>query len=573
MRLRLVAEPARLELLDADPEVARTLASQSPPVRARRSGGRLVVELFEADRVLALFPEAVIEPTARRAVDNRNRVASSGDVNDEARRRLHLPAHMARSLIDDSLLAARLDDHQARTVAAMTVPGGWGTCIFDEQGTGKTVTVIAAFDVLVERGEAEVLVVVAPKSMIAEWSTEFARFTGGVYSVGVVDGTRSRRAQIVGGGHDVVVLNYESVESLAEPLKLLAKRSNVVLAVDESFLVKNPDATRTRALRSLREWCTRCFVLCGTPAPNSPHDIVAQVGLVDFGATFDGVVLSDDRDAAAIEVTRLLAERSFYVRNLKRDVLPDLPSRDFTEVSVRMAPRQQLAYDVARDSLVDELRSIDDQTFGRNISTYLQRRATLLRICSDPTPIVPGYDEVPAKIEALDDLLASLIEGQGEKVIVWSFYRAALDRISNRYAGYGVARIDGSVGDSETRRDAVQRFQTDDGTRLFVGNPAAAGAGLTLHTARVAVYESLSNQAAHFLQSLDRIHRRGQGREVRYITLLCQDTVEEAEYARLLEKADRQADLLRDGKPDRPTRRVMLDELLNVVRPSATGTA
>ena len=61
---------------------------------------------------------------------------------------------------------------------------------------------------------------------------------------------------------------------------------------------------------------------------------------------------------------------------------------------------------------------------------------------------------------------------------------------------------------------------------VFVANPAAAGAGLTLHRARVAIYESLSNQAAHYLQSLDRIHRRGQKREVEYVVMLCDGTLE-----------------------------------------------
>jgi SNF2 family DNA or RNA helicase len=97
--------------------------------------------------------------------------------------------------------------------------------------------------------------------------------------------------------------------------------------------------------------------------------------------------------------------------------------------------------------------------------------------------------------------------------------------------------------------------------RIFLGNPAAAGAGLTLHSARYAIYESLSNQAAHFLQSLDRIHRRGQEREVHYLTLLCAGTIEESEYSRLLQEADRQADLLGDPPDPRPTRKVLADEL------------
>ena len=68
---------------------------------------------------------------------------------------------------------------------------------------------------------------------------------------------------------------------------------------------------------------------------------------------------------------------------------------------------------------------------------------------------------------------------------------------------------------------------------LFVGDPGAAGAGLTLHRARYAVYESMSNQAAHYLQSLDRIHRRGQDRPVEYLVLLCDETIESPEYERI----------------------------------------
>jgi len=112
------------------------------------------------------------------------------------------------------------------------------------------------------------------------------------------------------------------------------------------------------------------------------------------------------------------------------------------------------------------------------------------------------------------------------------------------------------------RRDAVRRFQDDDETMVFLGNPAAAGAGLTLHRSALAIYESFSNQAAHFMQSLDRIHRRGQARDVEYIVLLCDGSVEEQEYDRILRKVDQQADLLGDPEPYRPTREMMLGELL-----------
>ena len=64
------------------------------------------------------------------------------------------------------------------------------------------------------------------------------------------------------------------------------------------------------------------------------------------------------------------------------------------------------------------------------------------------------------------------------------------------------------------------------------------------------------------MQSLDRIHRRGQARDVEYIVLLCDGSVEEQEYERILRKVDQQADLLGDPEPHRPTREMMLAELL-----------
>ena len=98
-------------------------------------------------------------------------------------------------------------------------------------------------------------------------------------------------------------------------------------------------------------------------------------------------------------------------------------------------------------------------------------------------------------------------------------------------------RYDGTVTAIDARREAVRRFQNEP-TRVFVANPAAAGAGLTLHAARYAVYESFTNQAAHYLQSLDRIHRRGQSREVEYLMLLAESSIEPLEFDRLVVKEE-----------------------------------
>jgi SNF2 family DNA or RNA helicase len=544
-------------------DVERHLRDHGVTIRRRRVGQRLRVD-FAAGSQLLRSGLSDIEWSAEacRALNNRERVHDAAPaVLAEVRRIQDEGAEAARAMLGDGGLIEFLDDHQAINVAVMTTPGGWGACIFDEQGTGKTLTVIAAFDVLVERNETDVLLVVAPKSMVAEWAVEFGQFTGDMYTVAVAQGSRRDKAQALSIGADVVVLNYESAVTLSDDLRLLTRRARVTLVIDESFNVKNPDARRTAALTALRESCARCFVLCGTPAPNAPDDLRAQFDVVDFGFTFDRFRPSADAAADRERMRGAMDARGVYTRNLKSVVLPDLPTRRFTEIEVDLAPVQAAMYSTAVNGLVTDLRSASDEEFERDLTSFLARRNALLRICSNPAPLVDSYDETPAKLAALDDLLPQYVYA-GEKVIIWSFYRASLDALAARYDHLGLVRVDGGVSDVSTRRDAVRRFQHDDETRIFLGNPAAAGAGLTLHRARLAVYESMSNQAAHFMQSLDRIHRRGQARDVEYVVLLCSQTIEEREYRRLLDKADAQADVLGDPEPERPTRQMMLTELL-----------
>lgn len=504
----------------------------------------------------------VIDPDLSRALATRRRIDEAYEsVTTQARRLTEGGAPAARhDLSDVAHRVTRLDDHQITAVAVMTIPDSWGACLFDEQGTGKTVTTMAAFDILVERDLADGLLVVAPKSMLHEWKKEFETFYGQLYKVVVIEGPRRQRLQAFAAGADVVVINYEGVVSHIHDLATLCGRTRAVLAVDESFFVKNPEAARTRALRRLRDRCTRAFVLCGTPAPNHPRDLVAQFDLVDLGRTFDELEVDDDRDLAARQVrTRL--DTSAWIRNRKNDVL-NLPERSFRQVLVPMEDTQARAYRAAEDALLLDLRSTSDREYARRLTHFLQRRVALLQIASNPSAVIPGYAQTPGKWTVLDGLVDQVLGDDG-KILIWSFYRSNLDALAGRYEAHGLVRVDGSV-DGPSRRRAVRAFQEDHDIRVFLGNPAAAGAGLTLHAANVAVYESLSNQAAHYLQSLDRIHRRGQVRDVEYVMLLSQGTIEKPEYERLLGKATSQAQLLGDGTDSNMTRRSLIEDIVAV---------
>ncbi|MBX9787502.1 MAG: DEAD/DEAH box helicase [Pirellulales bacterium] len=474
----------------------------------------------------------------------------------------------AAALLEDNPDLTVLDDHQWVNVACMTLEDSYGLCLFDEQGAGKTVTTIFAYDTLVARDQADFALIVAPKSMIAEWPNDFSRFAPDRYDVRIVAGTKRQKRHTLSQGADVFVTNYETAVALETELRNVLTRygDRAVLVIDESFLAKNLDALRTAALRRLREWCGRAYVLCGTPAPNAPQDLVQQFNTVDFGLTFLGVEVPDDSDEARTVIQRAINDRGLFVRHCKREVLPDLPQKTFNQVLLPLQPVQSDLYQGALLGLIHDIRATDDATFQRQLMSFLARRSALLQICSNPAGLVPGYSETPAKLLALDSLLSRFIDSEGEKVIVWSFFTAAIDAIMARYMRYGPARYDGTVGDVTVRRERIQRFQSDGETMLFVANPAAAGAGLTLHRARIAIYESMSNQAAHYLQSLDRIHRRGQTRDVEYFVLVCDGTIEVEEYGRLLEKERAAQQLLGDEPTPSVTRSTLLSELMAAAR-------
>jgi SNF2 family DNA or RNA helicase len=75
----------------------------------------------------------------------------------------------------------------------------------------------------------------------------------------------------------------------------------------------------------------------------------------------------------------------------------------------------------------------------------------------------------------------------------------------------------------------------------------------------------MSNQAAHYLQSVDRIHRRGQTRDVEYLILLCDRTIELVEYDRLITKKRAGQELLGDRIDEPITREAMLSEAMNAL--------
>lgn len=470
---------------------------------------------------------------------------------------------VADSALADYEKHSILDDHQRVAVAAMTDPLIDGLCLFDEQGSGKTVMTIHAFDRLADLGHATKLLIFAPKNMLPAWKADFERFMGAKYNVQLVAGDRKSKFAALLSSADVYVTNYETAHTLEASLRALLTRfpEQFVMTVDESFFVKNAAAIRSAAIRRLRPLCGRCWMLCGTPVPNGAIDIVHQFNVADCGVTFASVNLPNDPNELRDTVQNVVEKRGLFLRRLKRDVLPDLPPKSYQRVGVDMEPIQRGLYQETLTGLIEDVVAADERGFHALFASFLARRMALLQIASNPRLVFPDYSEQLPKHTALDVLLERLIERENEKVVLWSYFRGSLDDLERRYSKYGTVRLDGSITSLAARGEAVKKFQDDEATKLFIGNPAAAGAGITLTAGRTAIYESFPTQAAHFLQSIDRIHRRGQELDTYYYFLLSHNTLEEDEYDRLLAKDRMGFELFGDQPPELQSRDVFLREL------------
>ena len=436
---------------------------------------------------------------------------------------------IAESGDESGLLApwnSELKSHQKIAVKAMTVEGLRGLCLFDEQGTGKTAMALAAFDVMREARNADILFVVGPKTVLGEWQKDCFRFLGDKYKVSIIDGGRDKKIEALSKRADIFVVGYEALSNLRIRVDAKIRDKKAVLVVDEAFFVKNKYAERSKTVRNLRKKFVRVFVLSGTPAPNSPSDVVHQSDVADGGYAFRGYRETGDKLRDAEIVAEALETRGVYLRRNKESVAPFLPPKKLLIEKAIMSGRQERLYSDARDRLVVYLRSMNNEIFRRDLTGYFAKRAALSQICACPSAVDELCSGDHAKLPVLDALLRRLIEDENKKVVVWTVFSPSVEELRKRYEKYGLVRIDGSV-DDKSRKEAIDRFQNDESARVFLGNPAAAGAGITLHAAADAVYVSYPTQAAHFFQSMDRIHRIGQTADsVRYHFLVCENTIE-----------------------------------------------
>jgi len=212
----------------------------------------------------------------------------------------------------------------------------------------------------------------------------------------------------------------------------------------------------------------------------------------------------------------------FSYRVLKEDCL-DLPDKIYMKRQITLSPDQLRVYDQMRKEALATLNG--KQVTTVNVLTQLMRlqQITCGHFTSD------DGETQPIKNNRITELMNVLDEIEG-KAIIWAHFQyditAIIKEIVKVHGPGSVVDYYGLTPQDE-RDPNRKKFQSDPKCRFLVGTPSTGGYGLTLTAANTVIYYSNGYDLEKRLQSEDRAHRIGQKKNVTYVDIIAEDTVDE----------------------------------------------
>lgn len=446
------------------------------------------------------------------------------EVFERARRRLRDFAGVAAAPQPEGF-SGQLRDYQREGVGWMNFlrEFGFGGCLADDMGVGKTAQVLALLESRRVEGKGPSLVV-APKSLMFNWRMEAARFTPGLR---VLEHTGTTRDTSLIDGHNVVLTTYGT---LLRDAAHLAEIPFDYVVLDEAQAIKNAATASAKAVRLLR--ADNRLALSGTPVENHLGELWSLFEFLNPGMLGQASVLQMAGGLArnpGEEARKLLSQalRPFILRRTKQQVARELPEKTEQTIFCELEGAQKRQYDDLRRHYRETLLArVDQQGMGRAKLGVLEALLRLRQAACHPGLIDEKRShESSAKIGLLLEQLAEVRE-EGHKALVFSQFTSLLAILRRHLDKEGI-RYEYLDGRTRDRQSHVNAFQTDPGCGLFLISLKAGGLGLNLTAAEyVFLLDPWWNPAVES-QAIDRAHRIGQTRPVFAYRLIARDTVEE----------------------------------------------
>lgn len=397
-------------------------------------------------------------------------------------------------------------------------------------GAGKTAITLTAMQAMVKDGHAKRFLVLAPKRVCEHvWPIEARRWAPGL-SLSVAIGAPSARTEALESDTDVVVINYDNIQWLAEQ----ALRFDAIV-FDELTKLKNPSGKRFKALDKLIKEIGIRWGLTGSFTSNGLEDVFGQCKVVDQsllgrskGAFLQQYFYCMNRDYQdwspkpgsltavmdRIKPATFLLEPGEY-----KDTLPPLhivpiectmDMREYRKMKRDLMLDLGTATAVAANAAVvtGKLQQISAGFVYETTKTAIADRAGKFKVVQKPHWL---------STHKLDSLANLLEENQFANTLVFYWFQEELEAIKARFPS--AVTLDSP--------DAVERWNAGE-IPLLLANPASAGHGLNLQRGgSKIVFTTLPWSLELFEQAVGRLHRSGQRHDVWCYLLITEGTIDE----------------------------------------------
>lgn len=410
-----------------------------------------------------------------------------------------------------------------------------GVAILADMGVGKSLITVAVAGHLVEENKIRKMLIVAPLSVCGVWDEEFLKFADFNYNLTILKGSTEKKAEILkslnSGELQIAVVNYESVWRLEKQIK---NWSPDFIVGDESHKIKSHKIAASKALHRLSQNANYKLILTGTMITNKALDCFSQYKFLNpeiFGNSFysfrnryfDMVGYGGYTPVLKKIMEPELKEKihSIAFRATKAECL-DLPEIQEIKRFIELEePAMKTYKDLVRQSYAE---LINGEVTATNVLTKILRLSQLTGgfIGNDDGDAVQVST---AKLQALEDIIESVLESNKKLVVIAKFIpeiKAICKLLDKKKIHYSL--ISGEV---KNRAEEIEKFQNNSEIKVFVGQIATAGLGITLTAASTMVFYSLDYSMSNFEQCKARIHRAGQKENCTYIYLLAKGTVDE----------------------------------------------
>lgn len=401
---------------------------------------------------------------------------------------------------------------------------------YHDMGLGKT---FVGAEKLIRLG-SKINLVICQKSKIEDWINHFITYYSTEFLVfdltNNVELTAFLSYQEQKDFYERIgIINYDLIFRRPE----LKKLSNFTLMLDESSLIQNEQAKRSKFILNLKP--KNVILLSGTPTGGKYERLWSQMKLLGWNISkqmfYDHYVNYhyDDSNGFPLMIIdgykneeRLKRKmRQYGCRFLKTEEVFDLPGQVDQNIYISTTKEYQI---FKKDSIV----TIKDDAVELIGSTALTKMLYERQLCGQ---------YCKEKLNAFEDLILSTYD----RLIVFYNFNNELKKLCAIAEKYGrdISLVNGTEKD-------LSAYNVDNNSITFIQYQAGS-MGLNLQLANKIIYFTPPVSSELFEQSKKRIHRIGQQKTCFYYYLICKGSIEKKIYRTLAMRRDYTEELFKNG--------------------------